>query len=187
MALAKALTPMNCPSCEHALRQMEIAGLTLDRCPQCGGYWLDDGELSALARRLSGLKPVSEWDARSILRLPVPPHKNPQRRCPRCRVILNNFNYCYNSNILLDRCPRCRGIWADAGELPAIASYVKGNRKLDRLATAMADHVRDVEERMSLWEKLGNMYLPLGLPRRPLLALLLVTAAEAVNRLRQRD
>lgn len=179
---------MNCPACEHVLEEMQIAGLTLDRCPQCGGYWLDDGELFALAEGLGGLKAVSELDARSIFRRPIPPHKNPQRRCPRCRITLKNFNYCYNSNILLDRCPQCRGIWADAGELPAIASYVKGNRKLDRLAAAMADHVRGVEERKSLRDELGSMYLSLGQPHgSALLALLLVTLAETIRRFDRRD
>jgi len=43
---------------------------------------------------------------------------------------MKQFNYAYDSNIFLDRCPDCGGIWADAGEMLQVARHLKPD--LDR-------------------------------------------------------
>lgn len=42
---------MLCPLCARALRPVERQGVEMDHCPQCGGIWLDQGELNELIRR----------------------------------------------------------------------------------------------------------------------------------------
>ncbi len=37
-----------CPSCGVGMREVERRGVLLDVCPQCGGVWLDRGELEKL-------------------------------------------------------------------------------------------------------------------------------------------
>ena len=37
-----------CPSCGAGMREVERRGVLLDICPQCGGVWLDKGELEKL-------------------------------------------------------------------------------------------------------------------------------------------
>ena len=37
-----------CPADKSEMKPMDIAGLIIDVCPDCGGVWLDDGEISAL-------------------------------------------------------------------------------------------------------------------------------------------
>lgn len=49
------------------------------------------------------------------------------------------FNYAYDSNIILDRCPHCNLIWGDKGEIFKVAQYVKSNPKIDSLAEALGD------------------------------------------------
>lgn len=39
---------IHCPADKSEMNPMDIAGLTIDVCPDCGGIWLDDGEISAL-------------------------------------------------------------------------------------------------------------------------------------------
>ncbi len=56
------------------------------------------------------------------------------------------YNYGYDSGIILDRCHACKGVWVDANEAQALAQYVKGHPKLNRLADSMAAHVRENEE-----------------------------------------
>ena len=49
---------MDCPACRNAMITLELAGVEIDHCVDCGGIWLDAGELellmneSAKARRL---------------------------------------------------------------------------------------------------------------------------------------
>jgi uncharacterized protein len=37
-----------CPKCNNAMRQYERNGVTVDRCAECGGIFLDRGELEQL-------------------------------------------------------------------------------------------------------------------------------------------
>ena len=46
---------MNCPRCQGQLREREreVGGgelIVMDACPNCGGIWLDKGELEKLTR-----------------------------------------------------------------------------------------------------------------------------------------
>ncbi|MFN4232402.1 zf-TFIIB domain-containing protein [Thermus sp.] len=37
-----------CPNCQVGMKEVERRGVLLDVCPQCGGVWLDRGELEKL-------------------------------------------------------------------------------------------------------------------------------------------
>jgi Zn-finger nucleic acid-binding protein len=51
--------------------------------------------------------------------------ENRPRLCPECQVVMKEFNFAYDSNIFLDKCPRCGGIWTDAGEILKVAEHLK--------------------------------------------------------------
>lgn len=40
-----------CPKCETPMRVIERSGITLERCPECGGIFLDRGELERLTQQ----------------------------------------------------------------------------------------------------------------------------------------
>jgi hypothetical protein len=42
---------MSCPRCGTPLSERAEHGVTVDECSNCGGIWLDKGELEALAGR----------------------------------------------------------------------------------------------------------------------------------------
>lgn len=42
---------MLCPLCARGMKPVEREGVEIDYCPQCGGIWLDQGELNQLIRR----------------------------------------------------------------------------------------------------------------------------------------
>ena len=39
-----------CPKCAVSMRVIERNGVTIERCPECGGIFLDRGELERLAQ-----------------------------------------------------------------------------------------------------------------------------------------
>ena len=45
----KAICFMKCPKCGDDLKQMLFRGINIDRCTNCEGVWLDQGELDKLA------------------------------------------------------------------------------------------------------------------------------------------
>jgi len=44
-------TALDCPACTAAMNQRVEHGVTIDYCPDCGGVWLDPGELEQVAGR----------------------------------------------------------------------------------------------------------------------------------------
>lgn len=47
---ANPTTELQCPKCQSPMRHIERSGVTLDRCTECGGIFLDRGELEHLVR-----------------------------------------------------------------------------------------------------------------------------------------
>ena len=46
-------------------RFIEFTDIALDHCPECGGIWLDKGELDAINAEIDSLTKVPEsWDHR---------------------------------------------------------------------------------------------------------------------------
>jgi Zn-finger nucleic acid-binding protein len=137
---------MQCPSCRQLLATQTVAGIELDACGACGGYWFDEGEVLRLVARLKSAPEVPELDLKTLLRKPEPAPFGNARTCPRCAAPMAAFNYCYDSNVILDRCERCRGVWMDGGELNRVLSYAKGNRTMNQLGQAMVAHMDELDE-----------------------------------------
>lgn len=38
---------------------------------------------------------------------------------------MKRFNYAYDSNIFLDRCPACDGLWLDGDEIRRVAKHIQ--------------------------------------------------------------
>ena len=45
-----------CPNCQVGMREVERRGVLIDVCPQCGGVWLDKGELEKLLAEAEEVK-----------------------------------------------------------------------------------------------------------------------------------
>lgn len=45
---------MQCPRCNGALKEVTVEEVQIDSCGNCGGVWLDAGELERLRTRESG-------------------------------------------------------------------------------------------------------------------------------------
>lgn len=43
-----SITSLSCPKCQSPMRSYERSGVTVDRCSECGGIFLDRGELDHL-------------------------------------------------------------------------------------------------------------------------------------------
>jgi hypothetical protein len=60
----KELHYMRCPKCGMQLVEIDYKGIKIDKCTECNGVWLDQGELEAIvnldksviSRLLSGFK-----------------------------------------------------------------------------------------------------------------------------------
>ena len=99
--------PMNCPRCAGELGAMDSGeGVTLDFCRGCGGVWLDAGEMAELMQFLEAEPPSGIEDITSM-----------QLTCPSCGGALTEVEHPPESEILIDICTACAGVWLDRGEL----------------------------------------------------------------------
>jgi uncharacterized protein len=50
-AKAAGTSSMRCPRCDAALAETRFEEVSIDRCDNCGGIWLDAGELAQLIQK----------------------------------------------------------------------------------------------------------------------------------------
>lgn len=117
---------MKCPNDTTPLvRETYENEVEIDKCPKCRGIWLDYGELKEIQKNLS--KDYS--DQLSKISTVVQAYEfakqktRPARKCPVCSVEMFKEEYAYCSQILIERCPDCLGVWLDAGELEALEIF----------------------------------------------------------------
>ena len=118
---------MKCPLDGNELaKQTYESNIEIDKCPQCGGMWLDDNELERI-------QDVSERDySAEIERLPnvvdqayamALAGSKPAVNCAGCGQEMERTEHGGCSQILIDNCPKCGGVWLDEGELKALEVF----------------------------------------------------------------
>jgi len=103
----------------------------VDSCSHCGGIWLDVGELEAI-------QSIRENDYRDQIGAEADTLRQaaelacqreaPALSCPHCAVELARREYGFTSQILVDVCPSCSGVWLDPGELQALEIFFERSR-----------------------------------------------------------
>lgn len=58
--IEKTGTELHCPKCRGLLETYTFQGFTLDRCRDCGGIWMDRGELEGVLRKVTR-GPLGAW------------------------------------------------------------------------------------------------------------------------------
>jgi len=109
---------MLCPACKADMFALEFERIEIDYCPDCGGVWLDSGELQLIGERAGALhgKMLAALEKRAGTRT----SGSGRRRCPICRKALLSTATPDEDRIELDICKRGHGIWFDKGELSAV-------------------------------------------------------------------
>jgi hypothetical protein len=125
---------MDCPVCKNAMITLELQDVEIDFCTDCGGIWLDAGELELLlgeqekAKRLLDSFKIDSKSAEKI------------RKCPICdkkmkKVIVGSSK----PNLLIDKCRKGDGLWFDKGELGNIfdRAELDEDNRIQKLLTEM--------------------------------------------------
>ncbi len=103
------------------------ADVEVDRCPTCGGTWLDHGELEQLQSTVERdysedlARPAIDDIRAAFARAHASVADN--RLCPQCDVPMEQREHGYTSQVMVDTCPGCRGVWLDKGELKALEVF----------------------------------------------------------------
>jgi len=114
---------MNCFGCGTAMRKGNRDGVLVDACPNCGGVWLDAGELEALERRESRERAGLLHQARQELAEEMQQVLKIVDMCPRCQAA--RLKRTHRHGVQIDYCPNCKGLYFDDRELERVMKASK--------------------------------------------------------------
>lgn len=127
---------MDCPVCKNAMITLLLEQVEVDYCTDCGGIWLDAGELEMLlgdSQQAAELLASFKQQPKSGERL---------RKCPICLKKMQKILVAPPSadkSLLIDKCKRGDGLWFDKGELQDILRLgsLDKDRKIQKLLADM--------------------------------------------------
>lgn len=108
---------MICPKCENELTKVKLENVEVDECKKCGGIWFDEDELlQAKDNKDDDLR----WMDFEIWKNTDKFEFNEDSSfCPKCSKAMFEIKY-ENTDVTIDSCPECKGIWLDKGEFQHI-------------------------------------------------------------------
>jgi Zn-finger nucleic acid-binding protein len=161
--------PKKCPRCDDfnldKVRFLESDNIYLHRCKNCGGFWLDGGELDLIDKELARIMPVKgkgfsdfvndvhvpywykrvkKQSSETDFKVDVPPiqgaelGKSTSDICPTCGNTLNEYSI---FSMQFEGCSKCKGLWLVKDELRKLK-----NREEDGSLRWMNDEIENIEK-----------------------------------------
>jgi len=104
------MTTVNCPKCssESMIEMKTPDHVTLDFCERCNGLWFDRDELADYLGLSSDLVEFEAVKAQAV---------STALKCPKCASGLLEMPFSTKTDLLIDWCGGCGGIFFDFREL----------------------------------------------------------------------
>lgn len=106
----------SCPKCQGKLWHLKRSGMIVEMCSKCEGMWFDAGELTILLEVYRKFDP-EDGDVVNVA-------------CVRCDEKMRELKF-PGTEVVIDRCPSCQGIWLDKGEFDDLKQAMKDIVKED--------------------------------------------------------
>ncbi|HFC31056.1 MAG TPA: hypothetical protein ENJ44_08455 [Oceanospirillales bacterium] len=123
---------MKCPVDNTPLVEQEYErNVMVDSCEKCGGMWLDKWELNAIQAN-KGKNYAAELEQMPNLvdkaYMQALEKNRPPLNCPKCSeagktVQMERREHGYCSQVMVDVCQECQGVWLDKGEMKALEIF----------------------------------------------------------------
>jgi Zn-finger nucleic acid-binding protein len=123
---------MRCPACHGPMQEQSFGDVAVDAC-DCGGLWLDRGELPKLDESDEGFGPALDV----ALAHSAGKRRTMPLRCTRCDAPMREHRYQNVPGVWIDECYGCRGFFLDAGELRAIREWIGEQQRKQRDVEAL--------------------------------------------------
>lgn len=133
---------MNCPACNAILKHIKHQEQAVGLCESCGGFWFEHDKLYKLVEELASDKKVNYREMQQIYkrkRFLGKRRKQLVRKCPRCNIDMGTFKFSYNSEVLLDKCPFCKGIWTDKKDRADLTQHLEANPEYSPYAQTLIE------------------------------------------------
>lgn len=108
-----------CPGCFTLMTREKVGTVNVHACPGCFGKWMQDVSLQRLVQQ-----PQEGNDAavslQDIAAVVAESNTTKKLHCPTCPNDLEKDRFHPLIPVEIDRCPKCKGIYLDVGELPLL-------------------------------------------------------------------
>lgn len=123
---------MNCPIDNTELQKKPYEVIETDFCPSCEGMFLHKGELERAEESrknnytdevkaqpdvIAGAYEMAKQESRPLI------------KCPHCFTEMERREYGYTSQIMIDDCPNCGGMWLNKNELRDLEIFFERARR----------------------------------------------------------
>ena len=108
---------MNCPKCRLPFTPVAAGDDVVQQCARCDGVWVTHELLHAMMQAATAAAGIAKKSIGLIESAPRPD----SHHCPVCAAALQRVQL---RAIDVERCPVCRGVFLDRGELKTIAQRV---------------------------------------------------------------
>lgn len=104
-----------CPVCKDDQLSPEkiSANVEVDLCPKCGGMWFEKGEIGDFTKFSEDIPDFKKLSKEA---------RESQKRCPDCHAALSEMKFTGSSELMVDHCPNCSGVWLDGGEARSLGN-----------------------------------------------------------------
>lgn len=123
------MSVLTCPKCQRPLDSILFQTIEVDRCCQCAGMWFDDTEIETL-KDLKGSETIDLGENKTSKATET---ENTSISCPRCQITMNRLLDMDQYPVWYEQCPKCYGIWLDAGEFNQFKQNFRSNSLLGRI------------------------------------------------------
>jgi len=132
---------MKCPVDNTELQEIEYERATMvDQCNTCNGMWLDQWELQAIQANKGknyGAELAKMPDLVNASHLNALNKNRDLLDCPKCKdagnqVKMDRREHGFCSQIMIDVCHDCQGIWLDKGEVQALEVFFERHHLDDK-------------------------------------------------------
>ena len=151
---------MRCPACDGNLSMVVLHESDVGICPLCEGIWFDSDGLKTVvdkmiaAGEVDAPEPTAFLESRKVERLD---RQEGLRMCPDCGIVIKKLNYAADSNVFIDKCGECGGVWTDKGELMAIAEHIKGDPRSARIGEAIIESDKKTRRASTILRWIGEL------------------------------
>jgi Zn-finger nucleic acid-binding protein len=134
----------NCPSCNQKLKEINFYGVKIDYCKECDGLWFEKEELDKAKdskEEIINWLDVDLWEKKEKFQM-----SKKDRQCPECNLPLYEVKY-GESEVKVDVCSICEGVWLDKGEFLKIVNYLKskaGDEIVNNYGNLLIEETREV-------------------------------------------
>lgn len=105
---------MKCPKCVKEMIPKNYGDTEVDKCPECAGFFFDQGELERLmAGGAEETDTIEYTELSNKMDMMI-------GTCPRCDVDMEP--YLGPGNLRIDRCSKCSGVFLDQGEFEELVA-----------------------------------------------------------------